>query len=143
MRLYVGPVAPDSVVAWVEWARGVLDDLRNDPRTSAWLCTALDDIEAYVGEWERGTGGSDGAFRWQSEVPAEDLEYLTNALYNLDLHLAADGEPGGRVALAGEGRDFHLVLVQALLAALSHESPTHAAFVDQIRASWPTAAAAH
>ena len=144
MRLYVGPVAPDSVLAWAQWVHDVLDHLRNDLRSGACLSArVLDDIEAYVAEWERTTGGSDGAFRWQSEVGADDLEYLTNALYHLDLRLAADGEPGRTVTLSPAGHLFHLVLVRALLTALADESPTRAAFVDQIRASWPTAAEAH
>ena len=144
MRLYVGPVAPDSVVAWAEWAHTVLDDLRHDCRAGACLSArVLDDIEAYVAEWERTTGNSGGAFRWQSDVHPDHLEYLTNALYNLDLRLAADGEPSAAAALSVEGRLFHLVLVRALLTALAGESPTHAAFVDQMRASWPTAAEAH
>ncbi|HEX2273497.1 MAG TPA: hypothetical protein VHG90_06470 [Acidimicrobiales bacterium] len=144
MRLYVGPVPRDGVVAWAEWAHSVLDDVRNDPRAGACLSArVLDDIEAYVAEWERTTGLSDDAFRWQSDVHPDDLEYLTNALYNLDLRLAADGDPSRKVALSAEGRVFHLVLVRALLTALAHESPSHAAFVDQIRTSWPTAAEVH
>ncbi len=143
MRLYVGPVAPNSVQAWAEWAHSVLDDLRRDCRAGASLSArVLDDIEAYVADWERMSGRSGAAFRWQSEVHPDDLEYLTNALYNLDLRLAADGEPSGTVALSPEGRLFHLVLVRDLLTALAGEGPTHAAFADQIRTSWPTAAQA-
>jgi hypothetical protein len=33
--------------------------------------------------------------------------------------------------------------VRALLTALANESSTRAAYADQIRASWPTAAEAH
>lgn len=143
VKLYLGPVGPDSVSAWAEWAHSVLRDLRRDPRAGACLSArVLDDIEAYVAKWERTTGQSDDAFGWQSEVHPDHIEYLTNAFYNLDLRLAADGE-AGRADLPAEGRVFHLALVRALLTALTHESPTHAAFVDGIRASWPTAAEAH
>lgn len=143
MNVFVGPVAPDCVLAWTEWAHAVLDDLRNDPRTGACLSAGvLDDIEGYVAEWERITGRSDDAFRWQGEVHPDHLEYFTNALYNLDVHLAADGQPGTAMALPPEGRQFHLVLVRALLTALADGSSARAAFADQMRSSWPTAAEA-
>jgi hypothetical protein len=140
MRLYVGPVAPDSVLVWAEWAHTVLEDLRHDSRAGTCLSArVLDDIEAYVAEWERTGGRSDGTFLWQSEVHPDDLEYLTNALYNLDLRVATDGDASTSVALPPAGRVFHLVLVRALLSTLAVVSPTHAAFADQMQASWPTA----
>ena len=140
MRLYLGPVAPDGVLAWTTWAREVIDDLRNDPRAGVCLSDrVLEDIKGYVAEWERTTARSDGSFRWQCELPPEDLEYLSNAFYNLDLHLRSNGRGGSGSALPAEGRAFHLVLVRALLSALALESPTHAAFVDQMQGSWPSA----
>jgi hypothetical protein len=142
MNLYLGPVARDSVLAWAEWAHGVLDDLRKDPRAGACLSArVLDDLEEYVAEWERTTGQSDGTFCWHSEVHPDHLEYLTNALYNLDCRLAADGDrSSSSMTPPAEGRLFHLVLVRALLSSLALESPTRAAFVDNIGAAWPTAA---
>jgi hypothetical protein len=137
MKVFVGPVARESVLAWAEWAHGVIDDLRNDPRAGACLSARV--LEDYVAEWEGTTGRSDGTFRWNSEVHAEDLEYLTNALYNLDLRLAAD-DRSRTGALPVEGRLFHLVLVRALLSTLALEGSTHAAFADQMQAAWPTAA---
>lgn len=38
-----------------------------------------------------------------------------------------------------EGRVFYVVLVRALLHAVEAESPDRAAFVEQLRSSWPSA----
>lgn len=70
-----------------------------------------------------------------STAPA--LEYVTNALYNLDGHLSAQITHGRRPAAPVEAEVFHGVLVEALLHALADESPCRAAFSEQLAQTWP------
>ncbi len=135
VRVCVGPVAPTSAKAWIGWARKAIEALRRQPGTAAKLpAQVLDDVAAYVESWA-GANRPGAVFRWQVDVDPDELEYLTNALYNLDLRLADEAAPA-------EARAFHVVLVQALLFALAEASPSRAAFVEQLRPSWPVALAA-
>lgn len=143
MRLDVGTVAPSSAAAWIEWAHGVLGDLRNERASPASLpAQVLDDIGAYLDEWERTTLDGGDTFRWRAEVDPDELEYVTNAFYNLDTRLSAENGRGESGPGPAEGRVFYLVLVRALLHALALASPARAAFVDQLRWSWPSSAEA-
>ena len=135
VRVCVGPVAPTSAEAWIGWAREMIETLRRQPGTAVKLpAEVLDDVASYVESWA-GANRPGDVFRWQVDVDPDELEYLTNALYNLDLRLADEAAPA-------EARAFHIVLVQALLFALAQESPSRAAFVQQLRPSWPVAAEA-
>ena len=135
VRVCVGPVAPTSAKAWISWARKMIEALRRQPESAVKLpAQVLDDVAAYVESWA-GANRRGDVFEWQVEVDPDELEYLTNALYNLDLRLAEEAAPAA-------ARAFHIVLVQALLFALAQESPSRAAFVEQLRPSWPVAVAA-
>ena len=140
MKVCVGPVAPTSAEAWIGWARGVLCELRQQPAAAATLpAQVLDDVASYVEAWAGASSGTD-IFRWQVDVDPDELEYLTNALYNLDVRMADEARRCPERAAPAEAGAFHLILVQALLFALAQESPSRAAFVDQLRPSWPVAA---
>ena len=143
MRLEIGPVAPASAVAWMDWADRVFGELRNEPPTAVSLPTAVfDDVGSYLAQWMPQTRTIDTPFRWHAEIDPDRLEYLVHALFNLDTQLLAEAERGERSSSPAEGRTFYLVLVRALLHALETESSGRAAFVDQIRSSWPSAGAA-
>jgi len=52
VRLDVGPVAPASAVAWMDWADEVFGELRNEPPTRVSLPAAVfDDIGGYLEQW--------------------------------------------------------------------------------------------
>ena len=139
MRLDVGPVASTSARCWVGWAHRVLRELRAEAVPPASLPSqVLDDLDAYLDDWDRTTRAGNGTFRWRVEVDADELEYVTNAFFNLDSEVARGREKDG----PAEGHAFHLVLVRALLDALAMESPPRAEFVDQLRGRWPAAAQA-
>jgi len=135
MKVCVGPVAPTSAEAWIRWARGSIGDLRREPGSAKLPAQVLDHVSSYVETWAGATRHGD-TFHWQVDVDPEQLEYLTNALYNLDR--LADDAHEERTAPA-EARAFHVVLVQALLVALAQDSPGRAAFAEQLRPSWPVA----
>ena len=138
MRLLVGPVPPTSAAVWTEWTLQTLEELRAAPAVVGPLAPEiLDAIDAYVRAWHRATRGNGDMFRWQSDVDPDQLEYLTNALYNLDGHLSAQVTQGQHRALPEQAAVFHGVLVEALLHALAAESPCRAAFSEQLARSWP------
>ena len=134
MRVSVGPVAPDSADAWIRWAREMIEELRRRPAAVGGLSEAvLGDVALYVESWAGARRDGD-VYRWQVDVDPDELEYLTNALYNLDLRVADEARRA-----PDEARAFHQMLVQALLFALAQESGSRAAFVEQLRPSWPVA----
>jgi len=139
MKVSVGPVAPTSAEAWISWARDMICEMRTRPRSTDKLpAQVLDDVGRYVDSWA-GRARHAEVFQWQDDVEVDELEYLTNALYNLDDE--ASGTP--ERAAPAEGRAFHVVLVQALLFALAQAGPSRAAFVEQLRPAWPVALAVH
>ncbi len=71
------------------------------------------------------------------------LEYLVYTFCSLDAQMSAEGVVAEQPPVPEEGRGFYLVLVGALLHALETESRSRAAFVDQLRSCWPSAAEAN
>ena len=127
----------------MEWADEVLGELRNEPPTRVSLpAEVFDDIGNYLEQWMPRARIVDEPFRWHAEVDPDKLEYLVHALFNLDTWLLVEAQRGERPGCPEEGRLFYLVLVRALLQALEAESPARAAFVDQLRSTWPSAAVA-
>ena len=143
VRLDVGPVAPASAVAWMEWADEALERLSSRGASGASpSLSVFVDVASYLQRWMPWTGGLPRTLRWQADVDPDELEYLVHALFNLDRQLSS--EVGAGVPNAPkESRTFYLMLVRALLHAIESQSPGRAAFVDQLRSSWPIAAEAN
>lgn len=142
MRVDVGPVARSSALAWISWADDVCGDLRDDPsRGSSWPPLLLG-AGGYFEQWRRSDSSVGGTFRWHAKVDPDHLEYLIHGLLQLDAQLAAAVEDGRLPAAPNEGREFYLVLVRDLLHALETEGTGRAAFVDQLRCCWSSAAEA-
>ena len=144
MRIDVGPVAPASAVAWMEWADEALGGLDATPASRIPPPIGfLGDAVSCLRRWMPRTDRLSESFRWQAEVDPDELEFLVHAFFTLDAELSHKGlDENGRSAPA-TGRNFYLVLVRALLHALETESPSRAAYVDQLRWSWPAAADAN
>ncbi len=139
MRLLVGPVPPECAAVWTEWALEAIEELRAEPVSSGPLGPeTLDAIDSYVRAWAEATRRRGEVFHWQSEVEPDQLEYVTNALYNLDGRLSHQVMCGQRRAAPVEAEVFHGVLVDALLRALAEESPSRAAFSEQLGQTWPS-----
>ena len=142
MRVDVGPVSRASAVAWITWVDEVCGELRNDPSRGLSCPPLLFGAGGYLQQWKRSDLSAGGTLRWHAEVDPDQLEYLIHGLLRLDAQLAAEVEGGGQPPAPDEGREFHLVLVRDLLYALEMEGTGRAAFVDQLRCCWPSAAAA-
>lgn len=144
MRLDVGPVAPASAVAWMTWADRALTGLNVQPasRTSPSSTGVLVDVGSYLRRWMPCTGSLPESLQRHAEVDPDEVEYLVHAFFNLDTQLS--DEVRRKISVVpSEGRTFYLVLVGALLHALETQSPSRAAFVTQLRSSWPIAVEAN
>ncbi|MCA1708089.1 MAG: hypothetical protein LC808_34360, partial [Actinobacteria bacterium] len=97
----------------------------------------LDHFGSFVESWAGAAAIRGGAFRWRVDLHADELEYLTNGLYYLDLRMADPARRFPGRPEPTEGQAFHVVLVEALLFALAQEGPSRAAFAEQLRSAWP------
>ena len=138
----MGPVAPASAVAWMEWADDALEGLSARPASGPSPSPAVFvDAASYLQRWMPCTGSLPKTLRWQADVDPDELEYLVHAFFKLDTQLS--NQVGAGVPHAPrESRTFYVVLVRALLHALETQSPARAAFVAQLRSCWPVAAEA-
>lgn len=135
----MGPVAPAAATAWIEWA-DVSPPVGEGDRGSNGAGGVIDDVNRYLEQCTPLPGTVD-ACRWHMEIHPDELEHLVLAFYHLDVQLSDEVRRGQRSDPPPEGRHFHLVLVRDLLHALDVDSPGRAAFADQLRSSWPAAAA--
>lgn len=142
MRLDVGPVAPASAVAWMTWAQKALTRLNAQPPSRTSSTGVLADAGSYLRRWMPCTGSLPESLHWHPEVDPDEVEYLVHAFFNLDTQLS-DEARRGMSEPPREGRTFYRVLVGALLHALETQSPSRAAFVTQLRSSWPIAVEAY
>ena len=139
VELDVGPVPPASAAAWMEWAELTFAELRSGPPSrTTFYAEALEGIERYFKQWMPQASVPDEAFRWRAQIDPDELEYLLCALLRLDAR--GDARRGQRRPAYDEGRVFFVVLVRALMHALETESPGRAAFAEQLRSAWPSAA---
>ena len=143
MKVEVGPVDPGSAAAWIQWADEALGRLRPQSSTGMSLSPeVVDDLRHYLDHWKSKTRSRQDSFRWHGELDPDELEYLVHIFCRLDAQLSDEAQQGRPSAAPDEGRGFYVVLVRALLHALEMDSPSRAAFVDQLRSSWPIAAEA-
>jgi hypothetical protein len=123
----------------MEWAGEALGGLSSRP--ASWIPPSpvvFVDAVSYVQRWMPCTDSLPETIRWQAEVDPDELEYLVHAFFSLDTQLPEEVRRGVPEA-PDESRTFYLVLVRALLHALETQSPSRAAFVAQLRSSWPIA----
>ena len=141
VRLDVGPVAPATAAAWIAWAHEVFGEVRSGSAGASSCAELLCGTGGLLEQWTRPGHSVGGTFRWQAEVDPDELEYLIHGFLTLDAQAAAV-EEGGWSAIPHEGREFYVVLMRDLLHALETEGPRRAAFVNQLRDCWPSAAEA-
>jgi len=64
------------------------------------------------------------------------VQYLVNALYWTGIIVEREAAAGRARLRPPEADEFHVVLVQAALTALEHESEADAHFVEGLRGVW-------
>lgn len=138
MLVEVGPVPSGSVVAWVTYARTVVDDLQDTAEDFPTPVPA-DTLAVFAGfldEWEAEARRCD-TFRWSADVEPEAVEYFVHAWFTIAQRLAASAERRGIVLAPEEGEAFYQALVTAVLDALAAEGHGPAQFSDHVRSFWP------
>jgi hypothetical protein len=132
VHVEVGPVSSASVRAWVAFAREVLagdarGEIADDVRTT---------FDELLREWDR-LARKGPTFRWDADVPGEQVEYLVHGFFRIASRLADEAEARGRRIAPEEGDSFYAALVTGLLAALDSESAATAEFAAYLRSFWP------
>jgi hypothetical protein len=142
MRVEIGPVALPSAQAWLQYAAGVIEELRGTPRSTV-TSDVLDAFSKYVDDWQATADAEaardDEVFRWSGDALPETVEYLVFALYKLGQHLTEEQNSGLRPPRPAAAAKFHTVLVRSVLVALEHEGEAEAQFVQQLREVWAPA----
>lgn len=136
MEVRVGPVSAASAVAWVRYARGVLDTPGDGEVPSVDPAT-VDAFRDYLNLWERHAAAGD-PFVWEGEVNPERLEYLAHSFARIVEHLATVAGTVGAIGAPPEGDEFYQALVLAIINTLDlYGSDATQGFSEQLRDRWP------
>ena len=133
MEVVVGPVQASSVRAFVSYARGVLSGVEGPG--AAVPSDAARDYDEYLVQWEE-LAASGGEVTWVAETDPEVMEYLVYAFYRLAKDLLDESDqprliPDDAVA-------FYVLLVGAVLDALTEVGGSQAEFAAHLREFWPS-----
>jgi hypothetical protein len=143
VHVEIGPLSSASAHAWVDYARGVIKELRDSggkvdgPQTVTMKPDVLDAFSTYLDQWDAAANAGE-TFRWAGDADPEVVEYLLHAWFNLAKSLLARNEERGTGFAPDESRPFYNAMVVALLDALEGEgqAPT-IAFAEELREFWP------
>lgn len=130
MEVVVGPVAAESMGAFVEFARRLLHsagpgaDVPSDAASS---------FDAYLDEWVA-LAARGGDVTWATEADAELAEYLVYAFYRVAKDV---NDEAGRSLVPEPAAPFYRLLVGSLLDALAGEGGSRAEFASHLREFWP------
>lgn len=140
MRVEIGPVASESADAWIAYGRHVLDHL-----TAAGLVSS-GTVERFVGLLDEfdavaasPTESGGWAFHWVGDTSPEEVEFLMKGLYEVGLVVEREHELGRLPLRPAEADEFHIMVVQQILAAIEVEGPAFAQFVEGLRSEWGVA----
>ena len=134
VRIQVGPVSRASALAWLDYAEGMVDVLRqvDSPVLSD---EALDGFADLLDRWVE-TAKHEGPFIWISDESPELAEYLIRALYEAGLEVEALHEQGKADLRPTEADEFHVAMVNQIITSLGQEGEGYAQFADMLRSEW-------
>lgn len=137
MLVRVGPVRSASALAWVPWARRVLDGEVPDADDLPGLDEAAEtEMRALLDEWQA-LARRGPELTWEAELAPERVEFLVHAFHRVAEALAKAAERRGRAVAPSEGDAFYTALVSGVLVALAHEDASTSELSDMLRSSWP------
>lgn len=138
MRVVVGPVDATSAERWIEYAREVLAD---PPAELAALDPDLvTTFHRYLDEWSAAAIAEE--FRWEKDLPVEQVEYHLHAFHRVAEVLSARAA-GRSPNSPPESEAFYRALVEGVLSALEEEHQACAEFARHLREFWPGAIASN
>lgn len=138
VQVEIGPVGGDSVLAWVSYARHVLDHVSRVPGIGL-VPEDLARLGSLVDEWES-TARPGQTFHWLARRETEEVEFLLKALLEVGNVTEAEHAAGRLDLRPPEADEFHLTLVRQMLAELAAEGPSCAQFAESLREQWGVAA---
>jgi hypothetical protein len=138
VRVHVGPLPPDGVLEWIDFARGVLDRGVDGVRPFAESLPeeVLEGFRGFLDEWEEAARTSD-PFLWETEVDPEQAEFLAHSLLNIARELEDLAARRGQYVMPPSGVPFYRAFIEAFLHAMTLENKSLAAYAEDLRASWP------
>jgi hypothetical protein len=140
MRVEIGPVSRASALAWLDYGSRAIAELRAAPARTV-PASALDRFESLISEWRETAASSDPAtpFHWVTDEPPERVEFLMKALYTAGLEIERGAAAGTMTLRPPEADEFHILMVQQVLATLEREDRSNAEFVESLRNEWTIA----
>lgn len=134
--MHVGPASSSSALAWIGYARSVLDRSDGIVGADALPDEVRDRFGALLGAWEDAARRSD-ELHWEADVEPDEVEFLAHAFLRIAEALAERAERGGGPSAPPEGDEFYQALVTGIVDALAAEDRARAEFAEQLRQEWP------
>lgn len=139
VRVEIGPVSRASARAWFDYATEALADLRA-AHAGTVPASALDRFGSLLVEWQAcADAAPDAPFHWETDEPPERVEFLMKALYTAGLEIERGAVEGTMTLRPAAADEFHLVMVQQVLATLERQDRSNAEFVESLRNEWTIA----
>lgn len=137
MRVQVGPLGSSGVLAWVAYARTVVDEATSGRHPELTLEPEVAAaFRGFLDEWQAAAEAG-GEFLWATEVDPEQVEFLAHAFHHVAVALANAAERRGFPLAPSEGDEFYLALVTAFLDALGREGGARSEFAEELASTWP------
>jgi hypothetical protein len=138
VQVDIGPVAASSAMAWIDYARAVLEGygFDDEPVENQVGAEVVKSFRYYLDDWNR-VAKRGGEFKWSAEVDMEEVEYLVHAFYRVAGRATAAAEARGTRLMPPEGEPFYNCLVLGLLDALEGAGTPAAEFAEELRQFWP------
>ena len=137
MQIEIGPVSRASALAWFDYGTRAIAELRA-AHAGTVPASALERFESLIAAWRDCAATTDAAtpFHWITDEPPERVEFLMKALYTAGLEIERGADAGIMTLRPGAADEFHIVMVQQVLATLARQDRSNAEFVESLRNEW-------
>jgi hypothetical protein len=128
----LGPVPSASALAWVAYARGVLESSQADDLPA----NVRNEFKTFLSGVER-RAHTCVEMRWSTHTSHEELTFVVHAFHRLAVQLNSSDERRRATRMPQAARPFYRVLVRGVLGALASECTASASFAEQLASFWP------
>lgn len=128
----LGPVPSASALAWVTYARGVLESPQADDVPAG----VRNEFKTFVSGVER-RSRTCVELRWSMDTSHEELTFVVHAFHRLAVELNSSDGRRRATRMPEAARPFYRVLVRDVLGALASECSASASFAEQLASFWP------
>jgi hypothetical protein len=129
-------VSSSSALAWISFAREMLEEVASDPQISI-PGETLAVVNGHLDDWEtQATLGP--KLSLQVEVPADELEHLGHVFLQVSRYSVEKADRRGFDVSPPESDEFFAALSEAMIAALEYSGEESTAeFATGLRNDWP------